>query len=75
MLTKAQKQAAAAQLPTLNIPLLEELAIRRALDESDGNRPTAAKLLGINVRTLQRRIVQFGLPRLPGHQSSFTPPK
>lgn len=62
-MTNAEKRAAAASLPTLYIRLMEELAIRRALEEADQNRTHAAKVLGITVRTLQRTILSLGLPK------------
>ena len=65
MLTKAEKKAVAALLPTLYLPLLEELAVRRALEETNGNQTHAAKLLGMSVRTLQRKIVSLGLAPSP----------
>lgn len=40
----------------LNLSLLERNAIRQALAQSNGNRTTAALLLGISRRTLQRKL-------------------
>ena len=39
-----------------NLDVLEQRAIRGALDETDGNRTKAASLLGISRRTLQRKL-------------------
>lgn len=40
---------------------VEALHIQRALTHTNGNRTKAAKLLGIGLRTLQRKIKQFSL--------------
>jgi two-component system response regulator FlrC len=40
----------------LNLAELEFLAIARALEESDGHRANAARLLGISERTLRNRL-------------------
>ena len=48
----------AGGMPSLR-PTLDELEsqyIRRVLDESRGDKPTAARVLGVSVRTLQRRV-------------------
>jgi DNA-binding NtrC family response regulator len=45
-----------AALPTLNIPELERLAIRAALERHAGNKPAAAEELGISVRTLYNKL-------------------
>ena len=42
--------------PSLNLQYLERRAIRLALQRTGGNRSAAAELLGINRRTLQRKI-------------------
>lgn len=47
--------ARADALP-LNLAQLEALAIARALEESEGHRANAAKLLGISERTLRNRL-------------------
>lgn len=46
-------------LPTLHIATLERMAIRLALAETRGNRVRAARLLGIHVRTLHRKLHEF----------------
>lgn len=43
----------------LNLSLLERTAIAQALEQSNGNRTTAAKMLGISRRTLQRKLQDF----------------
>ena len=48
----------AGGMPSLR-PTLDELErqyIRRVLDESRGDKPAAARVLGVSVRTLQRRV-------------------
>jgi DNA-binding NtrC family response regulator len=40
---------------------LEREAIRRALEETGGHRAKTAELLGISVRTLQRKIQEYNL--------------
>jgi DNA-binding NtrC family response regulator len=42
----------------LNLERLERWAIDRALERHDGNRTQAAKELGINIRTLQRKLAR-----------------
>jgi DNA-binding NtrC family response regulator len=54
--------ASKASLPSLQIDLLERQAIEKALADSENNRTHAARLLGISVRTLQRKIRQYALP-------------
>lgn len=43
-------------LPTLHLDTLEHLAITAALEETRGNRVRAARILGIHVRTLHRKL-------------------
>ena len=45
-----------APLPTLHLDSLERLAIDAALAETRGNRVRAARILGIHVRTLHRKL-------------------
>ena len=40
---------------------IEEEAIRRALDEVDGNRRLAAERLGIGLRTLYEKLKRYGI--------------
>ena len=44
--------------PSLNLQYIERQAILLALQRTDGNRTTAAELLGINRRTLQRKMAE-----------------
>ncbi len=45
---------------------LEKLHIQKVLEAMNGNRTRAAKILGIGLRTLQRKIKTFGaLPTAP----------
>jgi DNA-binding NtrC family response regulator len=44
-----------------NLQDLERIAILSALDRCQGNRTRAADVLGISVRTLQRKLKQWGL--------------
>jgi len=43
-------------LPSLDIEVAERTLIREALVRAGGNRSVAANLLGMNLRTLQRRL-------------------
>jgi transcriptional regulator with PAS, ATPase and Fis domain len=43
-------------LPSLDLEKAERLLIREALLRAGGNRSVAAGLLGMNLRTLQRRL-------------------
>ena len=45
-------------LPSLNLEYLERRAILLALQRTGGNRSAAAELLGINRRTLQRKLAE-----------------
>ena len=45
--------------PTYNLKLVEQRTIRLALQAAGGNRSEAARLLGIDRRTLQRKLNQF----------------
>ena len=42
---------------------MEKEAIRQALQQTNGNRSEASRLLGISVRTLQRKIKEYGFSR------------
>jgi two-component system nitrogen regulation response regulator GlnG len=44
------------ELPTLNIRELEQIAIKKALELTDGNKTEAASLLQIDYSTLHRKI-------------------
>ncbi len=47
--------------PGMTIEEMEKEAIRRTLEHTGGKRSEAAKLLGISVRTLQRKIKEYDL--------------
>ncbi|GIW94178.1 MAG: nitrogen assimilation regulatory protein [Pirellulaceae bacterium] len=47
--------------PTMTMEEIEREAIRRALRRTKGRRTEAAQLLGISVRTLQRKIKEYNL--------------
>ena len=50
---------------------LEERAIRATLRATGGNRKEAARILGIGLRTLHRKIDEFDIPRLrPTHKNT-----
>ena len=52
------------QIPAnLTMEELEKLAISKALDQCGNNRTHAAELLGISVRTLQRKLKQYELEK------------
>jgi len=47
--------------PGMTMSEIEKEAITQALDQTNGNRSEASRLLGISVRTLQRKINRYGL--------------
>lgn len=47
--------------PDMTLAEIESEAIRRALDQTDGCRKQAAKILGISTRTMQRRVKELDL--------------
>jgi len=48
----------------LTMKQIEERAIRETLAATDGSRKEAARMLGIGLRTLHRKIEEFGISRL-----------
>jgi DNA-binding NtrC family response regulator len=48
-------------LPYLDLSLLEKEAILKALEETAGNKTQAAKLLGIGLRTLHRKLSEYNI--------------
>jgi len=48
----------------LTIKQIEEQAIRQTLAATGGNRKEAARILGIGLRTLHRKIEEYGIARL-----------
>ena len=64
-LPEALRQGASAQAVIrrgMTMAEIEKEAIRRALEQSGGRRTEASKMLGISVRTLQRKIHEYQLP-------------
>jgi two-component system nitrogen regulation response regulator GlnG len=47
--------------PGMTMDQIEKEAIRRALQQTDGRRTDTAQLLGMSVRTLQRKIKEYDL--------------
>ena len=45
----------------LNLDAIERQAVLQALEQSQGNRQRAAKLLGMGLRTLQKKLKNYGL--------------
>ena len=45
----------------LNLDIIERQAVLQALERSRGNRQRAAKLLGMGLRTLQKKLKEYGL--------------
>jgi DNA-binding NtrC family response regulator len=50
-----------AVMPGTTLAQMERELIRRTLEHTGGNRTHSAQLLGIGVRTLQRKILEYGL--------------
>ncbi|MGN0836309.1 MAG: sigma-54 interaction domain-containing protein, partial [Akkermansia sp.] len=57
-LTDEQSDFSLASPPNLNLKCVERQTILRALRRAGGNRTIAAELLGINRRTLQRKLTE-----------------
>jgi two-component system NtrC family response regulator len=47
--------------PLLTLDELERRHIERVLEATNGNRPKAAKILGINVSTIYRKLEKYNL--------------
>ena len=47
--------------PGMTMEQIEREAVRRALTQTEGRRTDAAQMLGISVRTLQRKIKEYDL--------------
>ncbi|MBZ0152941.1 MAG: sigma-54 dependent transcriptional regulator [Planctomycetes bacterium] len=62
-----QRRTSAGVLPTLSLPELEQIAIRAALQQQDGNKTKAAAVLGIALKTLYNKlsVMQEGPPETP----------
>ncbi len=63
---RLEKSGSSLHFP-LGTPLkrVEELVIRRTIEEVGGHREKAARMLGISPRTLQYKIARYGLARRP----------
>ena len=64
---RRQKDVKAQNIPKLagkTISEVEKQLIFDTLDEVNGNRTKAAKMLGINVRTLQRKLAGYGISEI-----------
>jgi DNA-binding NtrC family response regulator len=48
----------------LSMRQIEEKAVRETLESVDGNRKKAASILGISLRTLHRKITEYGIDRI-----------
>lgn len=57
----ANRMDATEKLPTVNLEELEKLAIIQALAQFDGNRTKAARVMGISIRCLQRKMKIYRL--------------
>jgi transcriptional regulator of acetoin/glycerol metabolism len=56
------RSARAIIQPGMTMAEIEREAIRRTLEETGGRRAQTAEILGISVRTLHRKIKEYGLP-------------
>jgi DNA-binding NtrC family response regulator len=56
------RSARAVIQPGMTMAEIEKEAIRRTLEETGGRRAQTAEILGISVRTLHRKIKEYGLP-------------
>ncbi|MBI2558800.1 sigma-54-dependent Fis family transcriptional regulator [Candidatus Woesearchaeota archaeon] len=52
----SEKDGHNGELPTLNVQELRDLALRRALEQTKGNKKKAARITGIDFRTINRII-------------------
>jgi DNA-binding NtrC family response regulator len=57
----AEEPAAAAEPTPSTMAGIEREAILRTLRETGGNRTRAAEILGIGLRTLQRKLKEYGV--------------
>ena len=58
---QTQPGGAAAGAQEYNLKKWEQVHISQALQAANGNRTRAAKLLGIGLRTLQRKLKRYNL--------------
>ena len=54
-------EAETPRFADLNLDTIERQAVLQALERSQGNRQRAAKLLGMGLRTLQKKLKEYGL--------------
>jgi len=57
----APERKESRELPYLDLTMLEREAITKALKETNGNKTQAAKVLGIGLRTLHRKLIEYEL--------------
>jgi DNA-binding NtrC family response regulator len=57
----ATSQGAPVYFESLSMVDIEKQAILHALDKSGGNRLKAAQTLGIGLRTLQKKLKDYGM--------------
>ncbi len=48
-----------ARLPAITLAELELQRIKECLEDHNGNRTHAARALGVSIRTLQRRLLEY----------------
>jgi DNA-binding NtrC family response regulator len=59
--------------PGTSLEDLQRAAVEQALAQHHGNRTHAAKMLGISVRTLQRKLKSWGMPLAATSQHNLAP--
>ncbi len=59
--TPPSSEAEPPRFADLNLDTIERQAVLQALERSQGNRQRAAKLLGMGLRTLQKKLKEYGL--------------
>jgi len=70
---QSRTQAASAiPLPCTDLEELERLTMQRVLEQVDGDKEQAQKLLGISRATLYRKIKRYGIHLRPLHQEEVT---
>jgi DNA-binding NtrC family response regulator len=67
-----RRKAAIDIPPNTSLEDLERAAVEQALVQHHGNRTHAARMLGISVRTLQRKLKAWGMPILSFPQPSLS---
>lgn len=61
------------ELPTENLDDLEKRAVEQALAKTSWNKTHAARLLGVSLDTLRRRVRDFGMPDAPRAHNPYSP--